>query len=592
MDIITGREAAGRAIEIISDALRRVDEGSADAGTRERMERAVRLWSECAVSPGRRVAWLKPGETIPADAQAAVVDGPAPETAPANVKLYALTAPDAAPAPAERFNRLPERGAALQLFDDHGSFRPEIRAEGVRAVREHPTACVLMAGGAATRYTDSVSALKRAMDAGELSDEQKSVVGMFNQTGLDAREAMGQSKLFAPLGAVTGKSAFEINMESVAALGALSGGDMPVIVFVSGQTRRSVEEILARHGGYGLKYLAVADQDDAPVMREDDYAQLRTADGPAVGANGGGGIVYSLGHALPRGLDGRALHDGPITQWLEGLGVERVIFTQTDDAKTVDLYIGLAAAAARGKGPGGVMAACTSWYPTPLVNGDPLTPAFRLGSYWSNGRGDFACREFAELTDDQKRLLTAPGGEGRALANTALYLFDLRLLKRVIREGGLKLHLQRHKRVQDETGAFVPVTKFEYFLPDLPELAARCGASCRLMLLRDTSALPGALRDMTVDALPAKDIGKLALSRLAILWRDRETARLAGLTVEDGALLEIGPFAEIKAEPGAALRAGARVYIAGTADKPTVVTFKKTAAVTGERSFTRSEVVE
>ena len=555
MEMISGQEAARRAVSIISEELKRFDAGEAG---RERLEKAVRLWSEGTSAPDRRVEWTE-----------------------------APSIKETQPQQGAAFDHLPAHDAALKLFDDRGVFREDIREAGVAAVRAHPSACVLMAGGAATRYMDSLSALGAALEAGSLTPEQRDTVELFEKTGLDVREAMGKSKLFAPLGPVTGLSAFEINMASVAAMSALSGRDMPVIVFVSGQTRESVEEILIRHGGWGLKSLAVAMQDDAPVMREDDYTQLQGADGPAVGANGGGGIVYSLGHARPRGLKGELLYDGPIMGWLSSLGVERVIFSQTDDAKTVELYLGLAATAARGRG----MAACASAYPTPLVGGDPLTPAFKLGSFWSDGKGGMACREFAELTDDQKRRLTRPDDTGRALANTALYMFDMALLERVIAEGGLKLHLQRHKKVQDTTGAFVPVTKFEYFLPDMPELAARYGMTCSLMLLRDTSDWPSPLTDMTVDALPAKDIGKLALSRLALLARDKKTAENAGLTVEDGALIEIGPFAEIRVQGRAAIKAGAKVYIGGTAENPAVVTFKDGAAVSGERRFTGTETV-
>ena len=233
-------------------------------------------------------------------------------------------------------------------------------------------------------------------------------------------------------------------------------------------------------------------------------------------------------------------------------------------------------------------AASTSLYPTGLINGDPLTPAFKLGSYWSDGGSGTRCTEFAELTDAQKAMLSDPANRGRALANMALYLFDLDLLRRVIEQNSLKLHLQRHKKVQDQSGALVPCTKFEYFLPDLPELTGRYGGTCRLMLLRDTSGLSEPLRDLTVDALPAKDIGKLALSQRAKLYCDRQKCVEAGLAVEDGALVEIGPFARISAEEGAVIRSGARIYIGGTSDAPVHAVFKKSADLRGEMRITQS----
>ena len=592
MDIISYRDVADRAARLIASLLKKIDQGDASFAARERLERAVRLWSEADGRPAGRCAWLKSGDAPEAASlDAVILDGAEMPADVSAARVYRLDAPDAAPSPRRTFDRLPEREAPMALFDAAGRFREDVRALGVEALKANRTACVLMAGGAATRYADSVDALRRALDNGDLTDEQRRTVELFRETGVDARACMDQSKLFAPLTCVTGKSAFQINVESVAQMSALSGFDMPLIVFVSEGTRAGVEQILREHDCFGLKNVVVADQDNAPVIREDSYEQAVGPEGPVRGANGGGGIVYSLGHCRPVGPDGRALHDGSILDWLGALDVRRVIFSQTDDAKSAELYIGLAAAASRSDSAYGAMAAMTSLYPTQLIGGDPLTPAFKLGSIWADGAGGCACTEFAELTDDQRRMLTDPDNVGRALANTALYLFDTRLIRRVVDEGGLKIHLQRHKRVRDRDGAFVPTTKFEYFLPDMLEQAASCGAPCHLAILRDTTGLQAPLTDMTVDALPAKDIGKLALSRLARLYCDKALLRAAGLNVEDGALVEVGPFASVTAEPGAVIRRGARVYIGGTAEAPVTVRFAAGAAVEGERRFTASETV-
>ena len=117
----------------------------------------------------------------------------------------------------------------------------------------------------------------------------------------------------------------------------------------------------------------------------------------------------------------------------------------------------------------------------------------------TGGHMGMVSETIALLTDE-----TRP--EGRALANTAFYLFDCALLRRIIAAGLLGIHFQRHKKEPDETGAVRSVTKFEYFLPDLYELASRMGAPCRVALLRDTARLdePGVIRAAveTVAVLP------------------------------------------------------------------------------------------
>ena len=118
-----------------------------------------------------------------------------------------------------------------------------------------------------------------------------------------------------------------------------------------------------------------------------------------------------------------------------------------------------------------------------------------------------------------------------------------RILGRIERDHAAKM-IRMHTMFEDMVtrgadGALHEVTKFEYFMPDLLGVASQLGAKCRIALLRDTANLTGPLRNLTVDALPAKDIYKLALAQLAKLYCDITLARAAGLTVEDGALIEV-----------------------------------------------------
>lgn len=580
MELIDGRRAQERAGRLIEDLFRTLDPHDAD--TLSRLERALRLWSECRIHPEMRLAVSGNSEPLP-ECDGVVLT--APRALPDDVKAYPVysCARNAAPA----YDRLPGADSQTVLFGADGLIRPDIARAGLEALTAHRTAFVLLSGGAGTRYADSSAALREARDRGALTDEQRDTLDIFRTVYGDVDECLTRSKLFAPMGCVTGRGPFEINMESIAELLEKTHDDVPVVVFVGDSTREDVERLLAEHGNFGIRRLAVIDQDMAPFVREEDGALLETEDGAACGANGGGGIVYSLGHARPTDVHGHALYDGTVLDWFDALAIDRIVFSQTDDAKRPEVYLGLCAAGAE---DGVSVAASGSRYPTVMAGGKPF---FRLGSLWSDGAGALCCTEFAELQPGQVDLLTRENHpDGYAVANTGLYLADIELVRRVIASGLLGIHFQRRKKERGADGQLHDVTKFEYFMPDLLGVASQLGAKCRIALLRDTANLTGPLRNLTVDALPAKDIYKLALAQLAKLYCDITLARAAGLTVEDGALIELGPFARIVAEPGARVLKGARLYVGGAAEQPVEATFKSSARIAGDVRITSSQVIE
>lgn len=580
MELIDGRRAQERAGRLIEDLFRTLDPHDAD--TLSRLERALRLWSECRIHPEMRLAVSGDSEPLP-ECDGVVLT--APRALPDDVKAYPVysCARNAAPA----YDRLPGADSQTVLFGADGLIRPDIARAGLEALTAHRTAFVLLSGGAGTRYADSSAALREARDRGALTDEQRDTLDIFRTVYGDVDECLTRSKLFAPMGCVTGRGPFEINMESIAELLEKTHDDAPVVVFVGDSTREDVERLLAEHGNFGIRRLAVIDQDMAPFVREEDGALLETEDGAACGANGGGGIVYSLGHARPTDVHGHALYDGTVLDWFDALAIDRIVFSQTDDAKRPEVYLGLCAAGAE---DGVSVAASGSRYPTVMAGGKPF---FRLGSLWSDGAGALCCTEFAELQPGQVDLLTRENHpDGYAVANTGLYLADIELVRRVIASGLLGIHFQRRKKERGADGQLHDVTKFEYFMPDLLGVASQLGAKCRIALLRDTANLTGPLRNLTVDALPAKDIYKLALAQLAKLYCDITLARAAGLTVEDGALIELGPFARIVAEPGARVLKGARLYVGGAAEQPVEAAFKSGARIAGDVRITSSQVIE
>ena len=580
MELIDGRRAQERAGRLIEDLFRTLDPHDAD--TLSRLERALRLWSECRIHPEMRLAVSGDSEPLP-ECDGVVLT--APRALPDDVKAYPVysCARNAAPA----YDRLPGADSQTVLFGADGLIRPDIARAGLEALTAHRTAFVLLSGGAGTRYADSSAALREARDRGALTDEQRDTLDIFRTVYGDVDECLTRSKLFAPMGCVTGRGPFEINMESIAELLEKTHDDAPVVVFVGDSTREDVERLLAEHGNFGIRRLAVIDQDMAPFVREEDGALLETEDGAACSANGGGGIVYSLGHARPTDVHGHALYDGTVLDWFDALAIDRIVFSQTDDAKRPEVYLGLCAAGAE---DGVSVAASGSRYPTVMAGGKPF---FRLGSLWSDGAGALCCTEFAELQPGQVDLLTRENHpDGYAVANTGLYLADIELVRRVIASGLLGIHFQRRKKERGADGQLHDVTKFEYFMPDLLGVASQLGAKCRIALLRDTANLTGPLRNLTVDALPAKDIYKLALAQLAKLYCDITLARAAGLTVEDGALIELGPFARIVAEPGARVLKGARLYVGGAAEQPVEAAFKSSARIAGDVRITSSQVIE
>lgn len=580
MELIDGRRAQERAGRLIEDLFRTLDPHDTD--TLSRLERALRLWSECRIHPEMRLAVSGDSEPLP-ECDGVVLT--APRALPDDVKAYPVysCARNAAPA----YDRLPGADSQTVLFGADGLIRPDIARAGLEALTAHRTAFVLLSGGAGTRYADSSAALREARDRAALTDEQRDTLDIFRTVYGDVDECLTRSKLFAPMGCVTGHGPFEINMESIAELLEKTHDDVPVVVFVGDSTREDVERLLAEHGNFGIRRLAVIDQDMAPFVREEDGALLETEDGAACGANGGGGIVYSLGHAHPTDVHGHALYDGTVLDWFDALAIDRIVFSQTDDAKRPEVYLGLCAAGAE---DGVSVAASGSRYPTVMAGSKPF---FRLGSLWSDGAGALCCTEFAELQPEQVDLLTRENHpDGYAVANTGLYLADIELVRRVIASGLLGIHFQRRKKERGADGQLHDVTKFEYFMPDLLGVASQLGAKCRIALLRDTANLTGPLRNLTVDALPAKDIYKLALAQLAKLYCDITLARAAGLTVEDGALIELGPFARIVAEPGARVLKGARLYVGGAAEQPVEAAFKSSARIAGDVRITSSQVIE
>lgn len=578
MEILNGRQAqeyAARLIEAIYT--------SSDEGASSRLERALRLWSECALHPDMRLALLEEGDALPSACDAAVLTAPH-STLPAGVKVYPLYA-ETRNAPAA-YDHLPPADSQSMLFGEDGLIRPEIAARGIQALESRRTAFVLLSGGAGTRYSDTSAALYEAWRTHTANAQQQATLDIFEQLKLDIKKCLEHSKLFAPMGCLSGCGPLETNLNSIAELLQKTHDDVPVIIFCGDSTRADVEHLLETHRFFGLKNLAVIDQDLAPFVAEESNTLLRTASGVACGANGGGGIVYSLGHARPLDVQGRPLFEGSVLDWLKALSIERIVFSQTDDAKRPEVYLGLCAAV----GDDASLVAAGSRYPTVLSEGKPT---FKLGSLWSDGARSLCCTEFAELQSAQIALLTQENHpDGYAVANTGLYLADLTLIQRIIDGGLLGIHLQRHKKETGADGQLHAVTKFEYFLPDLLGVASQIGARCRIALLRDTSRLEGSLRNLTVDALPAKDIHKLALSQLAKLYTDKTLASAAGLTIDEGALFEMGPFVTLRAEAGARLGRGARVYIGGTFDAPIEVVFKKTAFIDGDLKITASRVVE
>ncbi len=439
--------------------------------------------------------------------------------------------------------QLPSSGDTVELMNSDGTLKDGLREKGIAALKKYPAAFVMLSGGAGTRYTDSAKNLKKALDEGTMTDEQSQTVAAFRKLSMNVDKCLSTGKLFAPISCIREKGPFELNLEAVAEVISACKIDLPVVVFTGGTTRDDVLSLLKKNENFGIRHIAVCDQDELPFVREDDYTFMQRNGANATGANGGGGIIYSLGSAKPVSPDGKMLFDGSVSEWLTNMNIENVIFSQTDDAKRSDIYAALAGVSENGNNEMVFTQLC-GHYPTATTNGKP---DFKLGSIWTNGEGAFACCEFAELKAEQVAQLTS----GAAVSNTGMYLMSLSLINEVIERGLLKIHCQHHKK---EDGS--PVTKFEYFLPDMLAVASHENAKCRIAMLRSTEHLDAPLTNLTVDSLPAKDIGKLALAQLAKLLCDKALLNANGITIEDGALVEIAPFADLTKYRGTIVRNG------------------------------------
>lgn len=438
---------------------------------------------------------------------------------------------------------LPAEGDTVELMHEDGTLKEGLRAKGIAALKAHPTAFVMLSGGAGTRYTDSARNLKKALEENTMTEEQSRTIASFKALGMDLNRCLTSGKLFAPISCIRAKGPFELNLEAVSEVISESGLDLPVVIFTGGTTRADVLSLLKENDNFGIRNIAVCDQDELPFVREDSYDFMLRDGICATGANGGGGIIYSLGNAKPVSPEGKELFDGSVSEWLKESGIKNVIFSQTDDAKRSDIYAAMCGVS-ESNGSEAVFTQLCGRYPTAVTNGKP---DFKLGSIWTNGKGAFACCEFAELTEAQVGRLTG----GHAVSNTGMYLMSLSLINEVIARGLLKIHCQHHKK---EDGC--PVTKFEYFLPDMLAVASNEKAKCRIAMLRSTQHLAAPLTNLTVDSLPAKDIGKLALAQQAKLLCDRAILEENGIRVENGALAEIAPFADLTKYKGTVIKCG------------------------------------
>ena len=172
MELIDGRRAQERAGRLIEDLFRTLDPHDAD--TLSRLERALRLWSECRIHPEMRLAVSGDSEPLP-ECDGVVLT--APRALPDDVKAYPVysCARNAAPA----YDRLPGADSQTVLFGADGLIRPDIARAGLEALTAHRTAFVLLSGGAGTRYADSSAALREARDRGALTDEQRDTLDIF-----------------------------------------------------------------------------------------------------------------------------------------------------------------------------------------------------------------------------------------------------------------------------------------------------------------------------------------------------------------------------------------------------------------------------
>lgn len=288
-----------------------------------------------------------------------------------------------------------------------------------------------------------------ALGEGALAEGRVAVLTVAG--GVGTRLGAGPVKGKVPVGPVTGKSLFQLQAETVLALGRRYGRPLHWFVMTSPANHEATREYFDERDWFGLDRGLVHffSQGLMPVVDDEGKLLLDAPDHIAESPDGHGGCLYALGRS------------GALDQ-LAGLGVELLFYHQVDNPLVriaEPLFLGLHI-------DSGAQVSSKA-----LPKRDP---AERLGHFVVDREGRLRVIEYSDMPPALQQARDPEGRLRFRYGSIAIHIFDREFLAGLLRRGvELPFHRARKKvPYLDERGRLVTPTepnanKFERFIFDV-----------------------------------------------------------------------------------------------------------------------------
>jgi UDP-N-acetylglucosamine/UDP-N-acetylgalactosamine diphosphorylase len=322
-----------------------------------------------------------------------------------------------------------------------------------------------------------------------------------------------------PIGAISGKTLYQLHAERIVALGRRYAATPPLYVMTSDANHDATCELFARHDNFGLpaERLLIFEQGMAPAVDEEGKLLLDAPDHVVMTPNGNGGLFD-------------ALRDGGAFDHMRELGVDTISYIQVDNplaASCDPLFVGFHLL--RG-----------SDYSCKAI--EKVGPEEKVGIYALVG-GRLRVVEYNEISAEMARSTDEAGALLYGHSNPGLFVWSRAFAEAQAARDDLPFH-KAHKKIPhlDARGELVrPAApcgfKFEAFAMDtLPDAATSLVLWCD----RDTEFAP--VKNAAGTDSPAS--ARQLMTRLFTGW----LAAAGAVVTATGAQVEISPLYALDAD--------------------------------------------
>ena len=324
-----------------------------------------------------------------------------------------------------------------------------------------------------------------------------------------------------PIGPLTGRTLFEYFATAIARAGEKFGSPLKWYVMTSALNREATEKFFREHDYLGLEKEQVFffTQGTMPAVGYDGKLLLSSPDSLALSPDGHGGTLLALRRsgALDR---------------MKADGVEYISYFQVDNPLVPvvnPLFIGMHAL--EGSEMSAIMLAKTN-------------PFEKLGNFCVTG-GHLEIIEYSDLPAELAESRNPDGTLRFISGSPAIHVISRAFVERLTASGRLELPWHRADKkipcIADPKPAAPNGVKLESFIFDA------------LALARKTLVLEGDRAEMFAPTKNATGVDSAESCREMLIARDIRRLRQAGVTVEEGAKVEISPRSVFDDEDAAAL---------------------------------------